>query len=245
MGHRSGRGLRVMAPVLALYALLAGCGGAAPDPTSLYPMEPGLTWRYRVVTVRKGNDPVTAIRTLENVSRGPFAGFDDVTVRRNNYGARYYVAQRPDGYYRLAMKSVASDAPTMDHPMRRILPLPATQGSRWRQVANAYLLNRAATFITDKSSGAQLTLDYRIESTQVEVTVPAGHFEGCTLALGKLTFHLGAGAGFAPTDVPIVQKEWYCPGVGLVRLERDEKLTSANRYITGGHISLKLIEGPA
>ncbi len=245
MGYRSRGGRRMLGSTLALCLLLAGCGGAAPDPTSLYPMEPGLTWRYSIVTVRKGNDPVTEIRTMENVSRGPFAEFDDVAVRRNNYGARYYVAQRADGYYRLAMKSVASDEPAMDHPMRRILPLPATEGSKWRQAANAYLLDRAATFITEKSSGGQLTLDYRIESTQAEVDVPAGHFEGCTLAVGKLIFHLGAGAGFAPTDVPIVQKEWYCPGIGLTRLERDEKLTSENRYITGGHISLKLVEGPA
>jgi hypothetical protein len=222
---------------------LAGCN-AQPDADALYPLEPGLRWQYSVQTARKGSEPVRSTRVMENVERRYFAGEENVAIRRNENGARYYVAQREDGYYRVAVKSVARHTPIMDQPPTRILPLPAKVGATWREPAHAYLLDRATTFITEHAPENTITLDYRIEADDVSVEVPAGRFENCVLAVGAVTFHLGSGVGFAPSDVPIEQREWYCPGVGLARLERDERLTSEERFITGGHISMKLTRAP-
>jgi len=226
-----------------LGTVLVGCG-AQPDADALYPLEPGLRWEYSVVTERKGAAPERSTRTMENVERRRFAGEPGIAIRRNENGSRYYLAERDDGYYRVAVKSVASHTPIMDQPETKILPLPATVGTSWREPAHAYLLDRARTFISEHAPGNTVTLDYRIEADDVAVDVPAGRFRHCVLAVGTAHFHLGAGAGFAPSEVPIEQREWYCPGVGLARLERDERLTSEQRMITGGHISMKLTRAP-
>lgn len=243
---------RVSIPAACLAACLAialtttalsGCD-AQPDENSLYPLEPGLRWQYAVETQRKGREPVHTTRRMENVDRTYFAGEDGVAIRRNENGARYYVAQREDGYYRVAVKSVARHTPIMDQPPTKILPLPAVVGAHWREPAHAYLLGRATTFISEHAPANTITLEYRIESDDVTVDVPAGRFDHCVLAIGEVTFHLGSSVGFAPSDVPIEQREWYCPGVGLARLERDERLTSEERFITGGRITMKLTRVP-
>ena len=235
----------LVAPIaFALAATLLGGCGSQPDAESLYPLEPGLRWQYSVETQRKGSEPVRSTRIMENVERSYFAGEDDVAIRRNENGARYYIAQRDDGYYRVAKKSVARHTPIMDQPPTKILPLPAEVGASWREPAHAYMLDRATTFISEHAPENTITLEYRIESDDVTVIVPAGRFDNCLLVVGAVTFHLGSGVGFAPSDVPIEQREWYCPGVGLARLERDERLTSEKRFITGGHITMKLTRAP-
>lgn len=236
-------------PALALALALAAALGLSAcdhgaDPQSFYPLAPGLTWTYRVEIRLLGQQPQTSTRVMENVSRGDFAGEADVAIRRNENGARYYVVRREDGYYRVAVKSVVHHHPIMDQPATKILPLPAEPGLSWVEPAHTYMLGRARTFISENAPGDTVRLDYRIESTNAEVDVPAGRFSGCLKVVGKTSFHLGAGVGFLPSDVPIVQQEWYCRGVGLVRLERDEKVTNDARTITGGHLRMTLLHGP-
>ncbi|MES1940896.1 hypothetical protein T5B8_11671 [Salinisphaera sp. T5B8] len=229
--------------LVGVIVLLAACD-ARPDADALNPLEPGLRWQYRMVVQRNGAEPQRQTRIMENVARRGFAGEAAVAIRRNDEGRRYYLAERDDGYYRVAIKSVASHTPIMDQPAVKILPLPATLGAQWREPAHTYLLDRAQTFISEHAPGNTITLDYRITDVDAPVDVPAGRFEHCVLAVGRAYFKLGAGAGFAPTEVPIEQREWYCPGVGLARLERDERLTSQAHTITGGHISLELTHAP-
>ena len=149
-----------------LGTVLVGCG-AQPDADALYPLEPGLRWEYSVVTERKGAAPERSTRTMENVERRRFAGEPGIAIRRNENGSRYYLAERDDGYYRVAVKSVASHTPIMDQPETKILPLPATVGTSWREPAHAYLLDRARTFISEHAPGNTVTLDYRIEADDV------------------------------------------------------------------------------
>jgi hypothetical protein len=38
--------------------------------------------------------------------------------------------------------------------------------------------------------------------------------------------------------VPMLTREWYCPGVGLVRVERAE--VSPSKFIVGGTLTMEL-----
>lgn len=229
--------------LVATGALLAGCDGA-PEPDALFPLTPGLEWRYRVTTQPHGEEPRDSRLTMSNVERRYFAGEDDILIRRNQHGTRYYIAEREDGLYRVAVKSVAQTVPIMDQPPVRILPRPVETGRHWRAPAHTYLLGRARTFIADHAPGNTIDLDYHIEATDAEIDVPAGRYTNCVLAVGRASFHLDAETGFAASDVPIEQREWYCPGVGLARLSRDERLTSGDRTITGGRIEIVLTGAP-
>lgn len=242
------RGIRNIAGLLALIMTaviaLSACDGDA-DSQAFYPLTPGLQWTYRVEHKRLGQALQTSTRVMENVSRDDFAGEPGVAIRRNENGARYYVVRRDNGYYRVAVKSVLHHHPIMDQPPVKILPLPPEPGQTWDEPAHTYMLDRARTFVSEHAPGNTIRLDYRIESEDTAVNVPAGRFTGCLKIVGETSFHLGAGVGFLPSDAPIVQHEWYCPGIGLVRLERDEKITNDARVITGGHMRMVLLHGPS
>lgn len=233
----------LLAGILASALALAGCQAEAPA-DALYPLTPGLRWVYAVDIEHTGRAPTHERRVMENVDRVYFAGEDDVAIRRNDQGTRYYVARRADGLYRVAVKWVVHHTPIMDQPAQKILPLPVTADARWRESAHTYMLDRARPFVTQHAPGNAITLDYRIENTRTAVDVPAGHFERCVHVVGETTFKLGADVGFAATEVPIVQQEWYCPGVGLTRLIRDEHVRRNGDDITGGRMTLALEHGP-
>lgn len=233
----------VIAACVLLTAGLAGCN-PKPAPDALYPLDVGLRWTYRVTTTRDHGTNSKGWRYFRNIHRGYFAGEQNVTIRRNDDGIRYWDVQRADGYYRVASRTLADSAPVMDQPAVKILPLPARPGATWREPAHTFLLERARTFISAHTPANTIVLDYHIESADAAVHVPAGLFSHCVIAVGQTTFHLGASVGVAPSEVPIVQREWYCPGVGLTRLTRDEKLTSNEKTITGGHIDVSLVAGP-
>ena len=57
-------------------------------------------------------------------------------------------------------------------------------------------------------------------------------------ALNNLSLYIDAVQGF--TDIPITNREWYCKGVGLVKVERDEPLNSM--LWSGGKITMALTE---
>lgn len=236
------RGLTVLALAVAALPSLSGCS-AGDTADSLYPLDPGLQWEYRLEMQPKGMAATTIIRQMENVSRERFAGVDDVAIRRNNHGTRYYLARRDDGFYRVAVKSVVRHTPIMDQPPTKILPLPATPGTKWSEPAHTYMLGRAKQFLAKEKPAIAITLNYRVEATGVEVDVPAGNFRDCVLAVGEATFQLQQGAGLAPATVPIVQREWYCPGVGLAKLVRDEKLPDGERAVNGGSLQMVLLHG--
>ena len=70
-------------------------------------------------------------------------------------------------------------------------------------------------------------MSYRVASRDETVIVPAGKFEHCLLVEGeaKLTVFADPMTGYM--DVPTTTREWYAPGVGLVKLERSEPLDSS------------------
>ena len=64
-------------------------------------------------------------------------------------------------------------------------------------------------------------------------TIPA---ELVIVGVGVLPLYIDAVQGFS--DIPITNREWYCKGVGLVKVERDEPLTSI--LWSGGTVKMEL-----
>jgi len=81
-------------------------------------------------------------------------------------------------------------------------------------------------------------MTYRIDAVNVEITTPAGDFSDCLLVEGRAGIRLYVDAARTWRDVPLVTREWYCPKVGLVKLERVEPTPS--RLMTGGTYTMEL-----
>jgi hypothetical protein len=84
-----------------------------------------------------------------------------------------------------------------------------------------------------------ILMNYSVEDMEASVSVPAGEFNKCALVVGKadLTLYTDPLNGFQ--KIPLTSKEWYCPGVGLVKLERVEELKST--FYKGGRIEMLLV----
>jgi hypothetical protein len=68
--------------------------------------------------------------------------------------------------------------------------------------------------------------------------VPAGHFDRCLRVRGSASVRIYADPASGWRDMPLTTLEWYCPGVGLARMERSEPAGSA--FLTGGTRTLEL-----
>jgi hypothetical protein len=83
-------------------------------------------------------------------------------------------------------------------------------------------------------------MDFSIEATGQAVKTPAGDFNGCLIIKGIAPINLWVESEMTYKPIPIESREWYCPGVGLVQLERKEPTTA--RFFQGGVLRMTLTE---
>ena len=81
-------------------------------------------------------------------------------------------------------------------------------------------------------------MHYQIASLNDTVTVPAGVFRDCIKVTGEATLAMYVDPRSGTHEIPITTTEWYAAGVGLVRLERHEPLSTSQ--FTGGKVVLVL-----
>ena len=219
---------------------LIGCS-EKPDAFDYFPLQKGLSWQYQyqlttAVKQEQGIYTVTNLGTTE-------IGNETVTVRRTNDGRDYYLSQKPDGIYRYASRTLFETHPVFDEPLRLVLPLPYTSDvdRRWSSSTTSYVIHMTGpSTISNANPNRDFVMSYRVASRDETVTVPAGKFEHCLLVEGDATLTLFADPMTGYTDVPIRTREWYAPGVGLVKLERTEPLDSS--VFKGGSYIFELIK---
>jgi hypothetical protein len=237
--------MRVATAIAAIVAVGAGLGLAAcrqsPSNDSLFPLDAGHRWTYRVTT-RLGED--TSEReslTLRTLGREVVAALGDEAAwrRRSDSGVDYWLRADASGIYRVASKSDLDPEPKPDNPRRFVLKAPFSVGTQWQATTTAYLLMRQNEFpreIRHTHPGVPMT--YQIEALAEVLDLPAGHFERCVRVRGVASVRLYADPTSGWRDLPLTSLEWYCPGVGLVRMERSEPAASA--FLTGGTRTLEL-----
>ena len=80
---------------------------------------------------------------------------------------------------------------------------------------------------------------FTVADMDVKISTPAGQFEHCMRVDGKMGMMLwnDQANAYKPTD--LTTREWYCPDVGLVQVERDEPTTA--KFFQGGSMRMKLL----
>ena len=61
----------------------------------------------------------------------------------------------------------------------------------------------------------------------------------CLRVVGQARLNLYTDPVNGFTDVPLISREWYCKGLGLVKLEREEKVPAG--FMTGGVLSAEWV----
>lgn len=225
----------------ALIALLPGC---TPNQTGsqMFPLDAGRSWTYRLVTTFDDPSQLPERETLVLSARGSetLKG-EALWRRRSNNGSDYWLRSDDTGIARVASQGAMDVEPQADKPGRYVLRRPFVVGTEWSATTGSYVYQRRNEFpreLRHLKRYQSLQMKYRIEAIDELVKTPAGEFTGCLRVGGRADIRLYVDELFTWKDVPMLTREWYCPGVGLVRVERAE--VSPSKFIVGGTLAMEL-----
>lgn len=234
------RPVPVLRGVMALLGLLAlaGCGRSVGE--SYFPLEAGHHWTYRVTSEWENNTQEREEFTLSNEGSDRLETSGSTWRRRSDSGLDYWLKSDDSGIYRVAAKTDLEEDPRRDATPRYVLKAPLVVGTTWRADTTAYLLRRRQEFPPEiRHSHPAIPMNYSIEATGQKVRTAAGEFSDCLRVKGVAQLRLFADPVNGWKDMPLTTLEWYCKGVGLVRVERSEPANST--FLMGGTQTLDLV----
>lgn len=229
------------------YALLAivlstliGCSN--PDtPDSYFPLQSGLEWQYKIQKKKPDGAVELENYSVKNEGSGKFDD-KDIHIRRTSNGTDYYLEKRSDGVYRIAKRIITQPNAVADKPARKILPTLDSETSNliWNATTAAYAIHRTHPYESMVNKNIHIEMAYSIEARDETVAVPAGRFEHCIRVEGtaEISLYTDPAAGYR--DIELTTTEWYAPGVGLVKLIRNEPLNTD--VFKGGTVTMELLE---
>lgn len=223
----------------SILAWLSACdvGGSS---KSYFPLDEGRAWTYRVT---KNLDEATepdihelsfSMKGVETLESGP------AQRRHSDEGGDYYLRSDDQGIYRVGSRDVLEVKPKPDNPPRFVLKTPYVVGTQWQALTVPYILQRRNEVPKEvRYSSKPIMMVYAIAALDQKVETAAGSFDKCIKVVGEAKIRLYVDAQFNWREIPLFTSEWYCPGVGLVKLERLE--TSPSRFMRGGTQTLELV----
>jgi hypothetical protein len=219
-------------------AWLVGCSSRGGGEDDYFPLDQGRQWQYRVTTLLDDHAP--AVERLQIVSRGAENMGGEPAVRRHvDSGIDYWLRSDRTGVYRIASRTPLDRFAVADEPHRYVLMRPYAVGTQWQALTTAYVLQRRSEVPKEiRRTHKPFAMTYTIEALDEAVDTPAGRFEHCLRVGGRAAVRVYVDAQFSWRDIALTAKEWYCPGVGLVRLEREE--LSPSRFMLGGRLVMEL-----
>ncbi|HEU4458312.1 MAG TPA: hypothetical protein VFR90_04250 [Methylibium sp.] len=231
------RRANLVAGVVAAVGALGACDRQPPS-AELFPLEPGHRWTYRqTLELDDGSREVTKLE-LSTLPSEPYEGAT-AWRRRSADGNDWWLRRDASGIYRVAAKHDQQAEPQPDAQPRYVLKEPLAAGTEWPAPTLPYLLKRRQGFPPElRHDHPSVPMRYAIAALDETVTVPAGRWERCLRVRGEAAVRLYADGMSGWKDVPLVTTEWYCPGPGLVKLERNETVSSP--FLTGGRLTLEL-----
>jgi hypothetical protein len=224
---------------IAMTLPLAACQGP-PGSASYFPLEAGHRWSYETRTERENNAVEHDSLVLSTLGAETIEG-GSAWRRRSASGVDYWLRADDSGVFRVASKTDLDPEPRLDPARRYVLKTPLATGTEWQASTTAYVLERRNEFPREiRHSHAPVTMTYTIDATGQSIDTRAGRFTDCLRVRGKASLRLFADPVVGWRDLPLATTEWYCKGVGLVRLVREEPAQST--FLSGGTLTMELIE---
>ncbi|HEX4842813.1 MAG TPA: hypothetical protein VFV57_04020 [Limnobacter sp.] len=224
-----------------LLPFAAGCSSGGSD--ALFPLQEGQRWEYRVAyDMPDGKRKETL--TIHTLGKASFYNSEGESVsghvRQTSDGTDYYIDVRDTGIYRVGKRVVVESKPTADKEIRMVLPQGKNlrKGYTWTLETSPYVLHWMPPFDQANASIKPFDMVYEIAALKETVQTPVGTFENCVKVHGegKMVFYADASAGYQ--EILVNHTEWYAPGVGLVKLLREEPLNTD--IMKGGKVEMVL-----
>lgn len=223
---------------------LFGCNEDIPK-TEYFPLQEGVTWHYQVTRQLVGSQETLRSYHVENRGEAKLTNEyaeDPVYIRHTSDGTDYYILQDDTGTYRIAERTLIEYKPRFENDIVRILPNLADLevGRSWSVVTKPYTLHRNSSSSLPDPSEQKINMLFEISSVNDTVTMASGTFDNCLRIEGTAILSLYVDPRVGYQDIKITQTEWYAPGVGLVKLLREEPLDMP--LFKGGSILFELTE---
>lgn len=213
---------------LAILSLLAATAcERAIDPARWFPLDEGLTWRYRTELPQRKQTVDSVYRVLgrRTMSDVGLHGRREKEMAREGIAVEEHRSTYPtmwsgpnevelsiwvtDGAWRNRVyMQYDGDAlvPQAGFEDRHVLPVELRAGLAWE----------SETVIVGQKAGEGYTHRHRLEREDEAIIVPAGTFRGC-LRLETESVIRPEAPG--KPEIVYLYREWYAPEVGLVRME--------------------------
>lgn len=212
-----------LTPAIGLVCFLAGCTGSS---DTLYPTGRGHWWQYRMTTTildenRTQKLVVTNLGELE-IERRRYLG------QRVQQDHLRLLEVGDSGVFRKAQRNGREDYKT-DDPATLIAPPAAPAAFSAVTVDSMLQVIESRTFAREdklRPRRYQIPLALTLSDTRETVTVPAGTFADCVVMEARGTRFVPADRGNATAEVEVYERSWFAPGVGLVKVDREERSDS-------------------
>ncbi len=235
------RNLTLIGTLAVLGLLISSCGNSGPAEPSYFPLNTGWSWTYKVRTETPRSGTTSELRV---VNQGVVALSDQLTAveRRNSLGNSYYFVANKNAIIRVASKNELEPQARIDQEdnPRYVMTLPIKESAKWTQMTRLFLLSKPMDFPQEMKYGKPIPMTFEVEAIDETVSVPAGTFKQCVIITGHRMMKMLTDPVIGFEDIPINQKEWYCPNVGLVKFIRAE--IADGRWISGGTYSMELVK---
>lgn len=161
-----------------------------------------------------------------------------VAVRHHSAGVSYYLKADEQGIRRIATRTDIDNEPTADAEPIWVLKAPYQVGTEWTTPTVPYLIQRKNEHPRDLKYTHKAQMTWRIESVDDTVKLGDGsEHRPCLRVVGQARLNLYTDPVNGFTDVPLISREWYCQGEGLVKFEREEKVPTG--FLSGGLLTVE------
>lgn len=230
---------RVAFAVLTVALLVAGGCDWNQTSSAWFPLDEGMTWRYRTeLTQRKQTVDslyrVLGPRTLPQIGREGIAVEELRSTRPTMWNGpdemelSIWVTDG-DWLNRVYLQYDGKElVPQVGFEDRKILPVHLRAGMSWE----------SRTLMIGESADGGHAHRHRLERESAPVVVPAGTFRDCLrVDTESVVKALGVGDDRPEEEIVYTYREWYAPKVGLVRME-----SWGNRERTDERSKTELVE---
>ncbi len=218
---------------------------APPASPSYCPLEAGHRWVYDQTSEFENDGENNTVEheplVLHTLGEQSLATGGSAWQRRSESGVDHWLRFDATGIYRVASMTDTEADPTPDATPRCVLKPPLAVGNTWQAPTTTYLLRRNAEFPPEiRHTHKAVPKTDRIAALGEAVSTRAGAFKDCIWVQGQAVLKLFTDPVNGIRELPISTTEWYCKGVGLVKLQRSEPAKSS--VLTGGLLTLELTE---
>ncbi len=202
---------------------LASCE-SNPDPDNFFPLQNNTQWVY---SGHQNNWRLTDSDFIHIVRNIGYQEDDNNIILKRTRQDRDKITYRLDrsGVYFLTHQEDTGEL---------IFPFPPKENYQWtRRIKTQFIPEFACGYCTTTASLRHpVDVTFSIIDTNASIETPAGEFTNCVVidAIGKAEIDAGDSMGNVSIELSI--REWYAPGIGLVKLEWREQ-TSEDILMTG------------